>query len=314
MIVRGIELDINYLEEIENISFNHSRIRDNKLQACSPFRHETRPSFAINLENGLWVDSGAEQDHLRKGNIISFLAYIRGVSFEEIEDYLLEKYSVDFSDASKLELKINLASSFSKAEYNLDLQAEYSYSNYLYSRGISTEVQKLFGTFQTTLDNKEVVGMGWYNRNGKLINIKYRNTEDKKFFYAEKGEPIKKHIFGLSQVMNEQAQEIWIVESEIDALYLWSCGLYAVALGRASVNESQLKLLRKTGASSIVIATDNDTVGRAIHDTLIQELSPYFSLKSFVFPEGVKDVNDVEKNILIEGKYLLDNIHLPFII
>lgn len=61
-------------------------------------------------------------------------------------------------------------------------------------------------------------------------------------------------------------------------------------------------------------ATDNDTVGRAIHDTLIQELSPYFSLKSFVFPEGVKDVNDVEKNILIEGKYLLDNIHLPFII
>lgn len=314
MIVRGIELDINYLEEIENISFTHARIRENKLQACSPFRDETRPSFAINLENGLWVDSGAEQDHLRKGNIISFLAYVKDVSFEEIEDYLLDKYSVDFSDVSKLELKINLLNNKAEKKTSLDLKPQYIYSEYLHNRGIEPSVQKLFETFQITKDGKNVIGMGWYNRSGELINIKYRSTENKMFFYEENGEPIKRHLFGLSQVLKEQAKEIWIVESEIDALYLWSCGLYAVALGRASVNESQLKLLRKTGASTLVIATDNDKVGRAIHNTLIQELSPYFNLKSFVFPEGVKDVNDIEKNVFIKGNYLLDNILLPFII
>lgn len=306
MRIRGQELDINYEEELDGIDFVHSKIRENKLQACSPFREDSHPSFAINLENGLWIDSGADEDRFKKGNIVSFLALIRDTPYEEIEDYLLEKYAINFEDTSKLELKINLDHKVKTEKPIIDFTAEYKYSRYLDKfRGINVEVQELFNTFETEIKGQKVIGMGWYDKSGRLINIKYRCIHSKHFFYEENGEPIKPHLFGLHRIMQVNPSEIWIVESEIDAMYLWSCGIYAVALGRASVNDSQLKLLKNTGASSIVIATDNDPVGRLVKDVLAEELLPYFKVQELVFPNGIKDVNELEEEYLRYTKFNL---------
>ena len=311
MRIRGQELDINFEEELEGIEFTHAKIRDNKIQACSPFRDDTKPSFAINLSNGLWIDSGADLDHMKKGNIVSFLAYIKGCSFEEIEDYLIEKYSIDFKNTGSLSLKINLKPLKMATVDLVNFETEYKYSRYLDKiRGIDTNVQELFETFETVKDGKNVIGMPWADKSGRIINIKYRCTDNKSFFYEELGEPIKYHLFGLDKVLKYRPSEVWVVESEIDALYLWSNGIYAVALGRASYNDKQLKLLRKIGADIIVIATDNDPVGIAVKEALIKELLPYVKVQEFIFPEGIKDINDMDKKVFINKENLLKNVSL----
>lgn len=313
MRIRGQELDINFAEEIEHIHFNNARIRDNKLQSCSPFRDDVKPSFAINLENGLWIDSGADVDHMKKGNIISFLAFANNQTFEEVEDYLLDKYSIDYSDVSKLELKINLGSGQKETIKYLDENFDYKYSKYLDEvRGINKDIQEMFKTFECIKDGKNVVGMAWRDKTGKLLNIKYRCIDNKFFFYEEHGEPIKKHLFGLDKVLKVKPSEVWIVESEIDALYLWSCGLYAVALGRASFNEEQLKLIKKIGADNIVVATDNDPVGIAVKKALIKELLPHFNVSEFMFEDGIKDVNDIDAHIIKNKKYILKKNKISF--
>ena len=312
MKIKGVELDINFEEELNEFHFERARIRDNKIQCCSPFRNELRPSFAINLTNGLWVDSGAEKDHLRKGNIISLLAYLKGVTFEEIEDYLLEKYSIDYKNTKDLKLVINLKG-VDVVEKNV-FNATYNHSNYLAGRGISDATQKRYKTFSTIKNNTNVIGIPWANKNGDIINIKYRAISQKMFFYEEKGEPIKHHLFGYDIVVEDKPKEVFIVESEIDVMTLYDRGLYGVALGRASVNDKQLKLLKKLDVDAFIIATDNDRVGKLIHDVLVTELLGHTKVKSLVFPSGVKDINDLSKDAAFWQKLPLTTNKIKVII
>lgn len=59
MKIRDYELDVNIKEELDNFEWSNEQVRGHKFQACSPFRDEKRPSFAVNLETGTWKDSGA---------------------------------------------------------------------------------------------------------------------------------------------------------------------------------------------------------------------------------------------------------------
>lgn len=308
MRVRGQELDIDFIEELDAYKFNKVKLRGDKLQACSPFRDDTRPSFAVNLENGTWIDSGADMEHLKKGNFISLLALLRDTDYEEAEQYLLDKYGINYSDTSGLDLKLHL---------DLDIEDEaeftggimYKYSRYLDKvRGIDECVQRLFNTTEDVVDGVRCIGIGWYDMQGKLISIKYRGIDDKKFWYVKNGKPIKNHLFGLDLFIKNRSEELWVTEAEIDAMYLWTLGKKAVALGRGSVNEEQIDRLKKSGAKTLVIATDNDAVGRALAKTLTEELQMYLDVKVFRHPEGVKDVNELPKSIRDELDFLVENV------
>ena len=308
MRVRGQELNIDFIEELEEYDFKKARLRGNKLQACSPFRDDHRPSFAVNLDNGTWIDSGADVEQLKKGNFITLLALLRDTDYEEVEEYLIEKYGINYTDTSTLDLRLHL---------DLEMETEpefmgglfYSYSEYLDKvRGIDVEVQKLFNTTEEDKKDGRCIGIGWYDMHGKLISIKYRSTTEKKFWYVGNGKSIKNHLFGLDVFIKNRSDELWITEAEIDAMYLWTLGKKAVALGRGSVNEAQIDLIKRSGASTIVIATDNDKVGRALADTLIKELSPYFTVKVFKHPEEIKDVNELPKYKKNELDYLVENV------
>ena len=130
MRVRGQELDIDFIEELDLYTFDKARIRDNKLQSCSPFRPDTKPSFAVNLENGTWIDSGADFDNMKKGNFVSLLALLRDTDYEEVEDYLIDKYGIKYDNADNLNLKLHLDLSI---EDNSEFKGGilYTYSKYL---------------------------------------------------------------------------------------------------------------------------------------------------------------------------------------
>lgn len=222
------------------------------------------------------------------------LAHFRGETYEETTDYLLDKYAHILDDAEGLKLNLNLT--LNEPEVAVLSQEKYAYvvnkpSNYLLKRGISVKTQRYF---QTGIGSKgDCVAIPWHDKAGRIINIKYRSITGKEFWFSSGGQPIKQHVYGLFAVINLKVKEVWAVESEIDALYLWSFGIPAIAFGGASMNDTQKKLLLNSGIETLVIATDNDVVGQRFGKVLKEEFAGILNLKKLVFPVGSKDINDL---------------------
>lgn len=301
MFIKGHELDIDILEELEGFDFKRARIRGNKLQACSPLRDEGNPSFAINLDNGLWVDSGAPSEEYRKGNFIKLLSFLRQEDYEEIESYLIQKYNTILADVDKLELKLALTLNSPKQSYlSKDMLLRLKQpTTYFTNRGISLEVQEMFNLGYNPRGH--CVSIPWFDTHGNLINIKYRRTDNKKFFYEEDGLHIKYYVYGLDKVNLIKAKRISICESEIDALTLWTYGYPAVALGGSSLSEQQKALILNSTIDETVICTDNDKVGHRLRELLKKEFSGLLNVYDFKFPHGKKDINDLDKGEISVG-------------
>ena len=303
--INGYNVDVNYLEELEPYidRLYRSSIRGNKLLACSPFRQESRPSFAVNLDDGLWIDSGASDEAMRKGNFISLLAFFRNESYNDTTKHLFEKYAHILDDVNDIKLTLSLeletptVSVLSKEKYENVVGI---YSEYLANRGITKEVQDYFETGVGT--NGDCVAIAWHDKNGRIINIKYRSTQGKEFWFSSGGQPIKNHVYGLFAIKELKKKTVWIVESEIDCLYLWSCGIPAIALGGASISDAQCKLIRSCSIEELVIATDNDVVGDRIANVLADEFVGSYVVHRLIFPTDKKDVNELSKHDIIRCK------------
>lgn len=296
--VNGYLIEVDYPAELELYMDRLERVRarGEKLQACSPFREEKNPSWAVNMDNGSWVDSGASEEADRKGSFITLLAHFRGESYEDTADYLLDKYThiLDDTDSLKLDFSLQLGT----PEVAVLGQEKYEKvvglkSSYLLNRGISYEVQSYF---ETGLGTKgDSIAIPWHDTKGRIINIKYRSIVGKEFWFTKDGQPIKHHIYGLFAIKEKGIKEAWAVESEIDALYLWSLGIPAIAFGGASMNDRQKQLLLNTGLESLVIATDNDVVGHRFAEVLAEEFMGILDCYRIQFPQGTKDVNELSR-------------------
>lgn len=294
--IKGYEVEVDYAEELEPYMdrLDRVRIRGEKIQACSPFRYEKNPSFAVNIENGTWVDSGADEEGNRKGNFISLLAFFRGEDYEETADYLLEKYTHILDDVDTLHLNLNLQ--LEAPEVSILGQEKYEDvigqpSDYLRGRGVTEATQK---TFETGIGRKgDSVAIPWHDVNGRIINIKYRSMRGKEFWFTKGGQPIKNHVYGLFLVKKLQLKEVWAVESEIDCLYLWANGIPAIAFGGASINPIQKKLILTAGIERLVLSTDNDIVGQRFAKVLHEEFNGYMNCYKIFIPNNKKDMNDL---------------------
>lgn len=293
MKVREYELDVNIQEELNNFEWENEQVRGDKFQACSPFRNEKRPSFAVNLETGTWKDSGAVDMKLLKGNLISLIALLRGESYEQVEDYLIEKYATILANTDNLCLDINLC--VEKPKY-IDIKnlkhLYFERTDYLTNRGISLEVQKMFGTGYSP-DTKSIALL-WTDLQGRIVNIKYRRIDNKSFYYESGGQPIKNFVYGLYQCKIKGAKRVFICESETDALYLWSNGCLAIAVGGASLSDKQKQLILKAGIDELVIATDNDAVGHRFRQFLKDEFAGLLRVYDVEFPANKKDINELD--------------------
>ena len=293
--INNYNVEVNYYEELEPYfdRFERSRFRGEKLQACSPFRQEHNPSFAVNLENGSWIDSGADSEADRKGSFISLLAFFRGEAQEDTANYLLEKYLHILDDTEGLKLDLNLQ--MEAPEVSVLGQDKYSDvigkpSEYLSGRGISEQVQKYF---ETGIGRKgNCVAIPWHDVRGRIINIKYRSIKEKKFWYTKGGQPVKNHVYGLWAVKEQKAKEVYLTESEIDTLYLWSNGFPAIAVGGASINDKQINLILNSGIEHLIIATDSDVVGERFAKHLFNIFGGMIQVSRLQMLKGKKDIND----------------------
>lgn len=292
MIVRGQSLNVDFRSELEYFDWFRLKFAGNKLIACSPFREESTPSFAVNLDNGTWIDSGGDGDWC-KGNFVRLLAFLRNETYEEAEDYLLSLYSPYLGELDSLNLSLGLKLEDEKPRFfdEADLKPFMFRHPYLERRGISDRTQRAFRIGYER--ESEAIVMPWFDRQERLVNWKFRSVKDKRFWYASGGQKIRNHVYGIHLVYRLQKTRVAIVESEIDAMYLWQHGVPAVALGGSSLSERQRKILIQSPVETFVIATDNDRQGEKAKRFIIAGLAGLKELEEAVFPNSKKDANEL---------------------
>lgn len=107
--LRDRDLDVDVLGELRKYDWKDGKVRGEKFLARSPFRSERHPSFAVRLDTGVWIDSGAEDETWKKGSFAKLLSWLRNETIEETEEYLFSEYGpVMFSDADALRLDLGL--------------------------------------------------------------------------------------------------------------------------------------------------------------------------------------------------------------
>lgn len=316
MQIRNIDVPVDIWGELEPFldHFREWKIRGDKFQCTSCFRHEKHASMAINLETGLWIDSGSPTDQYHKGNFVSLLAYLRQEEYQDTEMYLFQAYHVMLEEVDSLQLKIDLQGE-SEVGVTYDWFKDFPHLQfrhpYLLNRGITKEVQRLFCVGYDK--EHEAIAMPWFNMDKKVINVKYRSIRYKQFFYLQDGQLTRKYVYGLPQCKALGYKDVAIVESEIDCMYLWSNGIPAVAMGHAGINKVQVNLLLKAGITSVTIASDNDDAGNRFRADMEKKLPKLFTVYSLDIPYCYKDVNDIPQRELKELYKIRRKLKISFI-
>ena len=307
MQIRNIDVPVNIWGELEPYldHFREWKIRGDKFQCTSCFRHEKHASMAINLETGVWIDSGSPTDQYHKGNFVSLLAYLRQEEYQDTEMYLFQAYHVMLEEVDSLQLKIDLQGE-SEVGVTYDWFIDFPHLQfrhpYLLNRGITKEVQRLFCI---GFDKEhEAVAMPWFNMDKKVINVKYRSIRYKQFFYLQDGQLTRNYVYGLPQCKALGYKDVAIVESEIDCMYLWSNGIPAVAMGHAGINKNQIQLLLNAGIETVTFASDNDEAGERFRVEMRKKLPKLFTCYELEIPYMYKDVNNIPQR---ELKQLQEN-------
>ncbi|KAK1375660.1 primase-like [Heracleum sosnowskyi] len=186
-----------------------------------------------------------------------------------------------FADCVNQANKLDLSR---KTEESLRLEPlSHELTAYFADRMISEEVLQKNSVMQLSTD-QDVIAFT-YKRNGEIINCKYRNIINKKF-WQEKG--TEKILYGLDDI--KEADEIIIVEGEIDKLSMEQAGLancVSVPDGAPQkVSSKELPSPDKDSrftylwnckdyldkASKFILATDGDWPGQVLAEELARRL------------------------------------------
>ncbi|WP_339273806.1 toprim domain-containing protein [Paenibacillus sp. FSL W8-0426] len=276
-----------------------------RLNASSPFglREDKTPSFSVIIDPdrddfGCWRDAGAKDPEWARGGPVKLYAFLRNITYEEAREELTTG-EVAETGPPKLRVKLK-PPSLPERPKPIDVSAYVAEEvPYLTERGISPEVQRMFNCgFDGA---KNAVVMPWHDPAGVTINAKWRATWSKAFWYAKGGAPVRNMIYGIHLVYARGIKRVIITESETDAMYLWSCGFPAVAVGGSTLTDNQAEMLRMSPASEIVIGTDNDAAGEKLREEIAAKMRGYCAVYDVRWPGGAKDANEVRGVSAIEA-------------
>ena len=175
---------------------------------------------------------------------------------------------------------------------------------YILNRGISKEIIRKFDIGYDkendciTFPNKDI--------NGNIAFIATRHTKKKRFNYPY---GVRKSLYGIYELHRElkkgtKIDELYVTESMIDTLQLWSWGKFSVAMNGLGTLK-QVKELNELSIRTIILATDNDDAGKSSREFLKKNLKnkivKQISYKSY---GDCKDINDMTKEQFDSAKII----------
>lgn len=308
--IRNHSVDIDVADELREHDFGYgARWTEGKLIASSPFRDDRAPSFYVNLTGdhaGTWGDSGSVDERHARGGFVALIAHMNGTSYEEAGDYLIDKYGSLYAINADEPIRIKAPKIKQKAPKRgpLEVGITQATSPYLTSRGISAEVQKRFSAGYAE-DIKGYTALPWYAETGRLANVKYRSTRDKKFFYAKNATPVNSLVYGIDFYAGRgDPGAVVICEGEIDALSWETAGINAIAIGGAHISREQVELIKRSQIRKLILGGDNDKQGDKLNEQVARELGGFVNIAKIDYG-AYNDANDV---LLAEGVEGLEEI------
>ena len=268
--IRGQTINVDIESELREFEWTRPKWTGDKLIAASPFRYDNTPSFFVNLDGeyaGCFGDSGAFDDEWAGGGFVKLLSFLRNETYEESEQYLLEKY--DFStESDKIILVLPKLRHNTKTKVIERAIIERT-SPYLENRGICESVQ-----MQARVGKSKhygFVAIPWHNPDGSLANVKYRATRGKTFFYERNARPIRELVYG-ADLYVKSSEDLIVCEAEIDALSWRTAGYNAVAVGGVAFTKQQADILRRLPFNRLVVAGDNDKAGARFNAQVVRAM------------------------------------------
>lgn len=283
-------LYVKHIDKLKDINFSSG-----EAQITCPHHKggkENKPSCGVMLEDSGKYPAGTAHCFVcdYRANLVKLVADCLGVSYKSATEWIL-----GVSTFTLIESRRNL---------DLDIFNE-SKEDCVYSSFVTCDELKEYDFFHPYMKSRHLsddiimkYDIGYDRKtnsitfpvyvDGKCIFVARRTVYGKRFIMP-KIEP--KPIYGLDYIDN--ANEIFVTESVINALTLCSWGYCAVALfGTGS--SYQIKQLNKLNVRKIVLCLDGDDAG----DKGITRISNGLSNKIVVYkqmPRDGRDINDMTK-------------------
>lgn len=309
---RVIDADMHLiLEDIQSHSryLNDIIDRGENIGITCPFHkdgQERHPScYVYAVENSDDVPYGYFKCFTcgEQGSLIKLVSHCLGLSIEQAKEWLIDNYSSTYIESLLKIPEINLKDITKKEKIKVlddEILDNYKYIHpYLLKRGVSEEIIKRFNVGWDSLNN--AVTFPVRDIKGRLMGITSRNV-DYKHFHIPEG--MDKHIYLLHYIVEHNIKSVTVVESQIDALYLWSLGYPAIAL-LGTGSKEQYDILKKSGIISYHLALDGDKYGQKGIRRFIDNMQGVFIDKLML--DEKDDINDLTAE---EIKKLFDSAQI----
>lgn len=241
---------------------------------------EPGQSLAVRISGtkaGVWSDFASGE----KGDLLDLWAAVRGLSIgqaiKEAKDYL----------GVRDDMPERQERSFKRPARPPCQSPKGKVREWLVGRGLTETTIEAFKVGEQVRDGK-VFAVLPYLRDGELVNVKYRNVNEKRDMRQEGGaEPC---LFGW-HLIGPRTRAVAIAEGEIDAMSLHQCGVQALSVNAGAGNHQWIESdwHRLERFSEIWICFDADEAGDKGAQEVIRRLG-IERCKRVRFP--VKDANE----------------------
>lgn len=224
-----------------------------------------------------------------QGQLYILVAKCLNCTVDQAKQWLIDNFSQTFSieNLGLTDIELNKNSINNYLDESILDQYKYIHP-YLLKRGIKEDIIKKFSVGWNK-DNNSITFPMW-DEHDNLVGITERSVIGKNFYIPE---GIDLPVYLLHYIKKENISEVWVVESQIDALYLWGFGYPAIALigtgGKKAYN-----ILRKSGIRIYHLCLDGDLAGRHGILRFIKNMPEDIIIDIIQLPQG-KDVNDLTK-------------------
>lgn len=227
-----------------------------------------------------------------QGPFYHFVAECFDADDEWAKEWLLENYADGIIEYEIDLPEINLNNNKRKEYLSESILKDFEdFHPYMLKRKLTQEVCK---NFEVKYDSKtKCLVFAVRDEKGKLIMLTRRSILDKTFIIdADKEKP----VYLLYYLLQNNIQEAYVVESQINALTLWSHGFSGIALfGTGS--KHQYDILNKSNIRVYNLMFDGDEAGDKGIEKFIKNIRKDVIINIIKLPRG-KDVNDLEYNEL----------------
>ena len=289
------------------------------VQVCCPYHAngmERRPSAGIRKEDGIFHCFACGEVHYLPEVISHCFGYtddiigkfgwqwlIRNFTTVQVEERkdvdldfsrnIRDRISNSVSTTGQNERQIGKFDRLAKAYVSEEELDKYRYIHpYILKRGISEKIVELF---DVGWDAKtDCITFPNLDKDGNCLFVAKRSVKQKFFQYPSS---VQKELYGIYQLyqLKPFPSEVYVCESMIDCLYLWTFDIPACAMNGLG-NDIQFKQLRDLPCRQLVLATDMDEAGQAARKRIRMNMKNTKIIKEVVLPKGRKDINDCSAN------------------